>query len=474
MHLYLAFNLKHFQTNGRGSFETNLEKILLRHLKILPLRPEKTYYLISMLLLKNVTIIAPFSDLNGQLTDIFINKSGIIEKIGTLSSVPKNTTIFEKEGTCVSIGWADIGVHTCDPGFEHREDLASTARAAMAGGFTTVMPFPNTEPATDSKAEILYIKNKTQSYLVDFYPIGALSAGCKGKDLAELIDMSQAGAVAFSDGKKAVQDGGLILRGLQYAKTFEGIIFNSPLDKTIAPHGQMHEGLTSTSLGLSGIPSMAEELIIQRDLQLLEYSGGRLHFHNISTSRSVELIRQAKKQGLKVTCSVAALNLCLNDEALNGFDTYLKVMPPLREKSDIDVLIKGLKDGTIDFIDSNHTPIDTEGKDLEFPYAAFGAIGLDSAFSMIHTQLSKKLTFDQLIHLWAIQPRTVLGLPVPSITEGVVANFTLFNPHEKWAFTEKNIYSKSRNTPLLSQPSLSELKGRVYGVINKGQYWIRD
>ena len=426
-----------------------------------------------MLLLKNVTIIAPSSDLNGQIKDIFINKNGQIEEIGTDISVPKSTALFEKEGACVSIGWADVGVQTCDPGFEHREDLASTARAAMAGGFTAVMPFPNTEPATHSKSEILYIKNKTQSYLVDFHPIGALSENTKGKDMAELLDMHHAGAVAFSDGKKAVQDGGLILRGVQYATIFNGIIFNSPFDKSIAPHGQIHEGVTSTSLGLPGIPSMAEEIMVQRDLQLLEYAQGRLHFHNISTARSVDLVRQAKKQGLNVTASVAVLNLCLTDEALSHFDTNLKVMPPLREKSDIEALIKGLKDGTIDFIDSNHSPIDTEGKDLEFPYAAFGAIGMESAFSLSNTFLNKKLTIEQLIELWAIKSRTILGLKIPEITEGVTANLTIFNPNEKWTFTEKDIYSKSKNSPLLSQPDLAELKGRVYGVVNKGQYWLR-
>ncbi len=426
-----------------------------------------------MLLLKNVTIIAPSSDLNGQIKDIFINKNGQIEKIGSDISAPKSATHFEKEGTCVSIGWVDVGVQTCDPGFEHREDLASISRAAMAGGFTAVMPFPNTEPATHSKSEILYIKNKTQSYLVDFHPIGALSENVKGKDMAELLDMHHAGAVAFSDGKKAVQDGGLILRGVQYTTIFNGIVFNSPFDKSIAPHGQIHEGVTSTSLGLPGIPSMAEEIMVQRDLQLLEYAQGRLHFHNISTARSVELVRQAKKQGLNVTASVAVLNLCLTDEALSHFDTNLKVMPPLREKSDIEALIKGLKDGTIDFIDSNHSPIDTEGKDLEFPYAAFGAIGIESAFSLSNTFLNKKLTIEQLVELWATKSRTILGLKIPEITEGVTANLTIFNPNEKWTFTEKDIYSKSKNSPLLSQPNLAELKGRVYGVVNKGQYWLR-
>ncbi len=434
----------------------------------------KELTLVNMLLLKNVTIVAPFSDLNGQLADIFINKKGLIEKLGNNLPPSKDTIVFEREGTCVSVGWMDVGVQACDPGYEHREDFASTARAAMAGGFTAVVPFPNTNPATHSKSEVLYIKNKTQSYLVDFHPIGALSEDCKGKDIAEMLDMHSVGAIAFGDGKKPTQDGGLILRGLQYSKIFNGLIFNFPFEKSIASHGQMHEGLTSTSLGLPGIPSMAEELMVQRDLQLSEYADGRLHCHNISTARSIDLIRQAKKQGLKVTASVAAMNLCFNDTVLRGFDSNFKVMPPLRDKSDSEALIKGLKDGTIDFISSNHTPVDTEGKDLEFAYAEFGAIGLETAFSMTNTFLNKnqgkKLTIHQLIENWAIKPRRVLGLEIPQITEGVMANLTIFNPNEEWTFTEKDIYSKSKNTPLRG----SLLRGRVQGVVNKGQYWIRS
>jgi dihydroorotase len=285
-----------------------------------------------------------------------------------------------------------------------------------------------------------------------------------------MLDMHHAGAIAFSDGKKPIQDGGLILRGMQYAKIFDGIIFNFPFDKTVSPHGQMHEGLTSTSLGLPGIPALAEELMVQRDLQLLEYAQSRLHFHNISTARSVEWIRQAKKQGLKVTASVAAMNLCFSDESLTGFDTNMKVMPPLRGKTDIEALIKGLKDGVIDFISSNHTPIDTEGKDLEFPYAEPGAIGLETAFSLTDTYLHKKLTIDQLIELWAIKPRKVLGLEIPKIEEGSQANLTLFSPNDEWTFTEKHIVSKSNNTPLKGHI----LRGRVEGVVNKGQYWLRE
>ena len=422
-----------------------------------------------MLLLKNVKIVAPSSDLNGQISDILINKNGEIEKISAHVAASKGTTVFEKEGTCVSIGWLDVGVQTGDPGYEHREDLASTARAAMAGGFTAVAPFPNTHPTIQSKSEILYIKNKTQSYLVDFYPIGAVSEGCKGKDIAEMVDMHHAGAIAFSDGRKPLQDGGLLLRGVQYAQIFDGLVFNFPFDKTIAPHGQMHEGMTSTSLGLPAIPSLAEELMVQRDLQLIQYADARLHFHNISTARSCEFIRNAKKQGLKVTASVAALNLCFDDTALSSFNTHFKVMPPLREKTDIEALIKGLKDGTIDFINSNHTPIDNEGKDLEFPYAEFGAIGLETAFSMVNQFLHKKLTIHQLVENFAMNGRKVLGLKIPEIKEGAAANLTLFNPNTAWTFNEKDIFSKSKNTPLMGQT----LRGRVEGVVNKGQFWIK-
>jgi dihydroorotase len=419
-----------------------------------------------MLLLKKVTIVAANSDLNGQTLDVFINEKGIIETIGKDISAPKNTTVFEREGTHVSIGWVDVGTQTGDPGFEHREDLNSVTKAAMAGGFTTICPFPNTNPTIQSKSEILYIKNKTQDYLVDFQPIGALSEEIKGKNIAEMLDMHHAGAIAFSDGKKTAQEGGLILRGMQYAKIFDGLVMNFPYDKSVSPNGQMHEGLTSTSLGLSGIPSMAEELMVQRDLQLLEYANSRLHLHNISTEASVEMVRKAKRKGLQVTASVAALNLCFSDEILRGFDSNFKVLPPLREQNDIGALVKGLKDGTIDFISTNHTPIDIEGKDLEFPYAEFGAVTLESAFGLINFYLHNKLTINELIGILTTKARTILGLDMPQIKEGNLANLTLFNPSEEWVFTEKNIQSKSKNAPALGKI----LRGRILGVVNNGQY----
>ncbi|NJN34657.1 MAG: amidohydrolase family protein [Saprospiraceae bacterium] len=222
------------------------------------------------------------------------------------------------------------------------------------------------------------------------------------------------------------------------------MIINSPFNKNIAPHGQAHEGLVSTSLGLPGIPSLAEELMIQRDIQLLEYTDSRLHLHNISTKKSVELVRQAKKQGIKLTASVAALNLCFDDAAIKNFDTHFKVMPPLREKSDIEALINGLKDGTIDFISTNHTPIDVEGKELEFPYAEFGALGLETAFAMTLTFLHKKLTINQLIEKWAVNPRRVLGLQIPEIEEGAKANLMIFDPKQEWSPDTKSHFQSRK------------------------------
>jgi dihydroorotase len=421
-----------------------------------------------MLLLRKVTIVTTNPDLNGQMLDVFINEKGIIETIGKDISPTKNTTVFEREGTHVSIGWVDVGTQTGDPGFEHREDLNSVTKAAIAGGFTTICPFPNTNPTIQSKSEILYIKNKTQDYLVDFQPIGALSEETKGKNIAEMLDMHHAGAIAFSDGKKTAQEGGLILRGMQYAKIFDGLVMNFPYDKSVSPHGQMHEGLTSTSLGMSGIPSLAEELMVQRDLQLLAYADSRLHLHNISTETSVDMVRKAKKQGLKVTASVTALNLCFSDEILRGFDSNFKVLPPLRAQNDIDALVKGLKDGTIDFISTNHTPIDIEGKDLEFPYAEFGAVTLESAFGLINFYLHKKININELVDFLSIKARTILGLDMPEIKEGNKANLTIFNPTEEWTFTEKDIQSKSKNAPALGKI----LRGRVLGVVNNGQFKI--
>ncbi len=412
-----------------------------------------------MHLLKNAQILDGTAENKEQ--DILIH-NGIIEAIGENIPVPKGAEVWESANLCVSPGWLDVGVYAADPGYEHREDLTTAAAAAVAGGFTAMACFPNTDPALHTKSEILYVKNKALNLPVQCYPIGAVSQGCEGKDLAELFDMHSAGAIAFSDGKRSVQDAGLLLRALQYAKAFNGLVINVPHHKTIAAGGQMHEGVMSTSLGLKGLPALAEELMVQRDLSLLEYSGGRLHIHLISTAKSVEHIRRAKKAGLPVTCSVAVANLCFTDEKMEDFDSNWKIVPPLRGKADTESLLEGLTDGTIDFICSNHTPWHEEAKNLEFPYADFGMIGLETSFALCRTFLDKKLTVNDLVEKLSLAPRRVLGLHIPKIAQGERADLTVFDPDAEWVLEEKNIRSKSRNTPFIGQ----KLKGKVLGVIS--------
>ncbi|TAK43452.1 MAG: dihydroorotase, partial [Saprospiraceae bacterium] len=288
------------------------------------------------------------------------------------------------------------------------------------------------------------------------------------KDITEMYDMNAAGAVAFSDGKNTMRDSGLMMRALLYVQPFGGVILNHPLDEDIAHGGQMHEGVMSTSLGLHGIPGISEELMVQRDIFLAGYTGSRLHLLNISTAGSVRLIKAAKAKGLDVTASVAAMNLACDDSHLFDFDSNFKVMPPLRGKDDLKALHKGLKDGTIDCITSNHTPLDTEAKNLEFPYAAFGAIGLETAFALSNTYLKGVLSTEQLVEKLAIAPRRILGMEVPEIAEGAAADLTVFDPEREWTFTEKDIFSKSKNTPFIGWT----FKGKALAIIRKNQFSI--
>jgi dihydroorotase len=327
---------------------------------------------------------------------------------------------------------------------------------------------PGTQPPIHTKAEIKYIRNKTAGNLVDVLPVGAISHHTDGKELSEMYDMHIAGAIAFSDDKKPVNDAGLMLRALLYAKNFKGLLLAHCDESTVSLNGQMNEGKTSTGLGLKGIPSLAEELMIARDLFLCEYTGGKIHFQSVSTARSVQLIREAKKKGLKVTASVNAYNLALEDSALKDFDTNCKANPPLRTKSDIDALKKGLADGTIDAITSDHRPEDEENKKVEFDYAAFGMIGLETSFALASTHSGLKL--NDLIKKFAIRPRQILGLPVPGIKVKEKANLTLFLPNKEWKFEEKDIRSKSKNTPFAGK----KLRGKIVGVVNNGKFQTWD
>ncbi|MFK7983560.1 MAG: dihydroorotase family protein [Saprospiraceae bacterium] len=411
-----------------------------------------------MFLIKNATIIDPSSPMNGDTVDLLI-EAGTITNIGKHLTYP-TAKVIEETDLQVSPGWLDIGAQIGEPGFEHREDLQSVTAAAAAGGFTALACFPNTNPTIHSKSEVSFLKNNVT--LVDFYPIGALSRDCAGENLAEVYDMAASGAIAFSDGAKSIASAGLMKRGLEYLKGINGLVINHPNDASLSKGGQIHEGEISTILGMKGIPALAEILMLKRDLDLLAYTNSRLHVHNVSTAEAIKLIKAAKNKGLKITASVSVMHLIYNHSAVENFDPNYKLNPPLREKTDTKALIKGIKEGIIDVINSNHTPLEIEAKKLEFSYADAGIIGLETLYPLLNTHLGKQLNTSSIVNLLAIQPRTVLNLPIPKIAIGEKANLTLFQAGKEWTFTQKDIQSKSKNTPFIEQ----QFKGKVLGTIN--------
>src|SRR6195952_3337006 len=373
------------------------------------------------LLIKSATVIDPNSPFNQQVVDILIEK-GIITKIAP--ELEADAELIEAEGMYVSPGFFDLNCNIGELGLETKEDLKTGTAAAAAGGFTGVALMPNTIPPVHSKAEIEYLMNRAKNNLVDVYPLGAISYKREGKDLAEMYDMYQSGAKAFTDGNRPVQDAGLMERALLYTKGFDALVLSYPEDTAIAGKAKVNEGEVSTLLGMKGITSLAEELMIARDLYLAEFTVSSIHFSTISTTRSVELIREAKRKGLEVTCDVAAHHLVLTDEALLGFDSQYKVKPPLRTQDDVNALLKGLKDGTIDAIVSQHTPHEVEFKDVEFEVAEFGIIGLQTALALC---LKARLEIDLIVQKLAVNPRKILNVEVPNITEGQKANLVVFD-----------------------------------------------
>lgn len=414
-------------------------------------------------LIKKATIVSPGNALNGKVMDVLI-EGGIIKSIKQKITPEKNIKEIEAENLHISAGWFDMQVNFCDPGMEYKEDLLSGSKAAMAGGFTGVAVVPSTNPPIHTKAQVEYIKNKSANYLLDIYPLGALSHNLEGKDISEMYDMHLSGAVAFTDDKKAVEDSGLLLRALLYSKNFGGLVLTHCDEKGISNDGQINEGEMSVKLGFKGMPALAEELMVSRNLFLAEYTNAPIHISNVSTTKSVELIKQAKAKGTKVTASANIYNLVLDETLLNDFDTNYKLNPPLRTKKDADTLQKALADGVIDVLTSDHRPQDIESKAVEFDHASNGMVGLETAFALINTNKSK-VKLDDIIESITSKPRKILNLPEVSIKEGIEANITLFNPELNWKVELNSIQSKSKNTPIVGK----QLKGKVLGVINKNQ-----
>lgn len=415
------------------------------------------------ILLKSATILDPESKFHLQKADMLI-RDGQIEAVGA-ELADDSAQVVDLDGQFVSPGFVDLNASFGEPGLETKEDLITGTRAAVAGGFTGVAVMPHTEPPVHSKGEVAYLVNKSRGNLVNVYPLGALSRNREGKDLAELYDMYQAGAKAFTDGNHPLADAGLMSRALLYAKGFGGLIISYPEDRSIAGKSKMNEGVMSTLLGMKGIPALAEELIISRDLFLAEYQDAPVHFTTISTAGSVGLIRAAKARGVRVTCDVAAHHLVLTEDLLAGFDSHFKVKPPLRTSADAEALIGGLKDGTIDAVVSQHTPHEVEFKQVEFETAEYGMIGLQTVLPLlVRAGLEPALIAEKL----AFGPRRVLGLPGGSLGPGTKADLVAFDPAAEWEFNAETNRSRSANSPLFNQ----KLQGRVSFVCNNNDFFI--
>ena len=406
-------------------------------------------------LLKSATIIDASSPHHQKKKDILI-VNGKISKIANSIKQEPNYKVVKLDNLHVSTGWFDTSVSFGEPGYEERETVTKGLDIASKSGFTAIAVNPNTNPVIDSKSDVEFLINKANGSATQLFPIGALTQASKGVEMAELYDMQQSGAVAFGDYNKAISNDNLMKVALLYAQNFDGLILSFPKNKSIAGEGIVNEGINSTRLGLKGIPALAEELQIARDLFLLEYTGGKLHIPTISTAKSVQLIKDAKKKGLNITCSVAAHHLFLTDDELEGFDSNVKVTPPLRTEKDRKALIKGLKDGIIDVITSDHNPMDIENKKLEFRLAEDGTIGLESLFGVASSVVDLE-TFTKAV---SYNPRIIFGQEIISIDKDEIANLTLFNPEETYTFTKENILSTSKNSAFLNK----KVKGKVYGI----------
>jgi len=410
-------------------------------------------------IIRSAKIIDSKSPFHNKTVDILI-VDGLITKIGTALSNSDNAEEIKLDNLHVSQGWFDSSVCLGEPGFEDRETIANGLTVAAKSGFTAIALQPNSFPIIDNQSQVNFVLNKALGFATQLYPIGALSKESAGKDMAELYDMKKAGAIAFGDYNKSLDNANLLKIALQYVQDFDGLIVAFSQDENIKGNGVANEGIVSTRLGLKGIPNLAEELQIARNLFLLEYTGGKLHIPTISTKKSVQLIKEAKANGLQVTCSVAVHHLVLTDEKLEGFDTRYKVSPPLRTETDRKALLKAIKDGTIDMITSDHNPMDIEHKKMEFDGAKNGTLGLESAFGALMTVLPLEIIIEKLT-----TGKTAFGIELPIIEEGSKANMTLFNPEPKSIFTKKAILSKSKNSAFLG----TEVKGKVYGIVNQAK-----
>lgn len=410
-------------------------------------------------LLRQVTVIDTSSPHHGQRADIWF-ADGEIKGIG--EGAPDSAEVVDAQGMHISRGWVDIFADYSEPGYEQKETIATGLATAAKGGFTDVFVLPNTSPVVDKRGGVQYALQRAQGNPVRIHPIGAISQGLEGKSIAEMLDMRHYGAVAFSDGWKPIQSAGLMQKALEYVRAFDGTLIQMPVDESLAAGGLMHEGILSTQLGMPGIPSLSESIMVYRDIALLRYTGSRLHFTGISSAESVALIRAAKAEGLAVTASVTPYHLLLTDEALKTYDSAFKVNPPLRTEADRQALIAALLDGTIDCVASHHRPQDWDAKAREFEYAGYGMAVQEITYALVQHALGAKLTPERLIEIMSTAAAKIFGLEQTSVQKGAKGSFTLFTPDEAFTFAGSQSPSLARNNPFDGM----ELKGKVHRILN--------
>lgn len=403
--------------------------------------------------------------------DILIREGKIVEMGSDLNV--SDVVRFDAKGAWISPGWMDMHIHLREPGFEHKETIASGCAAAAHGGFTAVACMPNTSPAVHTRDVVEFIKNKSASLPVSVHPIACVSKDRKGKSLAEMGDLAEGGAVAFSDDGDPVYDAHLMRLALEYSSMFGKPIINHEEDLALSRPGHMNEGVVSTRLGIPASPGIAEEVMIARDILLAELTGGHIHVAHLSTRKGAELVRQGKARGINVTTEVCAHHFDLTDEEIDRshFDTNYKMHPPLRTADDVQAMKEGLKDGTIDVICTDHAPHAINEKEVEFIYAPNGILGLQTAWPISVKQLidPKILSLHQWLEKVVYRPREILNLPIPVIELGANAELTVFNTDEEWTFSKSNLKSKSENSPYLNK----NMKGRALAIYNKGR-WVEN
>ena len=404
-----------------------------------------------------------------ETNDILLDQG----KIQTVGQVPETSgREVDISGASVVPGFLDLHVHFREPGREDKETIESGARCAVVGGFTSVCPMPNTDPVIDSAEMIRFLKDRSRSVMVDVLPVGAVTKGQQGKELADIGEMVQAGAVAISDDGRTIDDAELMRMALEYSRMYDITIMVHAENRSLSAGGSMHEGLHSTRLGVKGIPAVSEVIAIQRDIALAEYTDGRVHIQHLTTGAGVELIRRAKDAGIKVTTEVTPHHLALCDTDIIDYDTHMKMSPPLRTREDRAALIAGLADGAIDCIGTDHAPHTVWEKELEFDNAPFGVLGLETAFGIVGRELlnSGAMSLADIVDRMVVAPRRILGLDVPEIAAGHAANLTIVRLDAAWTVTRDDLQSRSANTSFMGQT----LQGRVIGTICNGQCWLPE